>query len=222
MRGASIPTGLLFSALLLAGCGASARTPKAAVQQYAQALRSGDVDAAYGLMSAEFRARHTRKDFAKMLESNQEETRQTADRLALESARVAITAELDFGLDEHMQLIKEGDDWRIANNPLAFYSQKTPQETVRSFVRAYSLKRWDVMLRFVPKASRERMTVEMVKKQFEGPRKLAMMEMMDQLRVNLNAPISDMQRGNEARLRYGESNEVELVREQGLWKIKRL
>lgn len=218
MRGA----GLLVSVVLLASCGASARTPKSAVQQYAQALRSGDVDAAYGLMSAEFRGQHSREDFAKMLESNQKEARQTADRLALESARVAITAEFDFGLDEHLQLIKEGDDWRIASNPLAFYSQQTPQETVRSFVRAYSLKRWDVMLRFVPNAYRDRMTAEMIKKQFEGPRKLAMMEMMDNLRVNLNAPVSDMQRGNEARLRYGESHEVELIRQQGLWKIKRL
>lgn len=217
MRGA-----LVLSVFLLGSCGAAATTPKAALQQYAQALRSGDVDAAYALMSAEFRARHSRDDFGKMLRANKVEATQTAERLALESGRVIITAEFDYGLDEHMQLVKEGKSWRVASNPLAFYSQKTPQETVRSFVRAYTLKRWEVMLRFVPSHIRDRMTVAMIQKQFEGPRKEAMQAMMDELRVNLNAPISDMQRGNEARLRYGEKSEVELVREQGLWKIKRL
>ncbi len=219
MRGARV----FLVSLLLAACGgASARTPKSAVQQYAQALRSGDTEAAYSLMSAEFRAHHSRKDFDNMLKANRDEVAQTADRLALESGQLAIRADFDYGLDEHMQLVKEGGDWRIASNPLSFYSQKTPQETVRSFVRAYSLKRWEVMLRFVPSSYRDRMSVEMVKKQFEGPRKEAMQEMMDKLRVNLNAPSSDIQRGNQARLRYGDSYEVELVREQGLWKIKRL
>lgn len=217
MRGA-----LVLSVVLLGSCGAAATTPKAALQQYAQALRTGDVDAAYALMSAEFRARHSRADFGKLLQANKVEAKQTAERLAQESGRVAITAEFDYGLDEHMKLVKEGKAWRITSNPLAFYSQKTPQETVRSFVRAYSLKRWDVMLRFVPTDIRDRMSVEMIQKQFEGPRKQAMQTMMDELRVNLNAPLSDMQRGNQARLRYGENSEVELVREQGLWKIKRL
>jgi hypothetical protein len=121
-----------------------------------------------------------------------------------------------------MRLVKEEGEWRIASNPLAFYSQKTPRETVRSFVRAYTLKRWEVMLRFVPTSYRERMTVEMVKLQFEGPQKEAMSEMMEKLRLNLRGAVADIPQGNQARVRYGDSYEVELVREQGLWKIKSL
>ena len=192
------------------------------MHSYAQALREGKVDQAYGLMSAEFRAQHSRDAFAAMLRDNREETEQTAQRLSVEEGAVAIRAELHYGYDETVQLRKEGGEWRIASNPLSFYSQETPRDTVRSFVRAYTLKRWDVMLRFVPKAYQERMTVEMIKEQFDGPRQDAMREMMETVRVNLDAPTLDAPAGNQARIRYGEMYEVELVREQGLWKIKRL
>ena len=209
-------------ASLLLACGAASHSPEAALHSYAQALRVGDVDRAYQLMSAEFRAQHSRDDFAQMLKNNQDEVEQTALRLSVEEGSLAIRAELRYGYDESVRLRKESGEWRLVDNPLAFYSQATPRDAVRSFLRAYSLKRWDVMLRFVPKAYRERMTVEMVQKQFDGPRKEAMSEMMESVRVNLNAPTLENQQGNEARLRYGERYEVELVREQGLWKIKRL
>ncbi len=121
-----------------------------------------------------------------------------------------------------MKLRQEKGKWRIVSNPLAFYSQDSPRDAVRSFVRAYTLKRWDVMLRFVPAPYRERMTVAMVKEQFDGPRKEEMEEMMETIRLNLLSPTLDSQSGNQARLRYGERWEVELERQQGQWKIKRL
>jgi len=157
-----------------------------------------------------------------MLKDNHAEIDQTADRLAVEEGTVAVQAEFPYGYGEKVLLRKEGGHWRLASNPLSFYSQLTPRDTVRSFVRAYTLKRWDIMLRFVPEDYRKRMTVEMVQKQFDGPRKDAMKKMVESVRENLNAPTSTSQAGNVARLRYAEMYEVELVREQGLWKIKRL
>ena len=59
-----------------------------------------------------------------------------------------------------MRLIQEGGQWRIATNPLGFYDQSTPKAALRSFIRAYRLERWDVMLRFVPNSYREKMTKE--------------------------------------------------------------
>ena len=42
----------------------------------------------------------------------------------------------------------------IATNPLGFYDQSTPKAALRSFIRAYRLERWDIMLRFVPSSYR--------------------------------------------------------------------
>ena len=207
---------------MVTGCGGAGRSPQAAVQEYAEALRGEQTREAYNLMSSDFRRRHTYKDFALMLKDNRKEAEQTAERLTLENSQVVISAEFDYGLDEHMRLVQEGGNWRIATNPLLFYSQKTPRDTVRSFVRAYTLKKWDVMLRLVPDAYKSRMTVEIVRLQFEGPRKEQMSEMMENLRVNLRSAKSDLQKGNQARLQYGERYDVELIREQGLWKIKSL
>ena len=167
--------------LALSACGGGAQSPKSALHEYAQALREQQPERAYGLMSAEFRAHHTLDEFRLMLKDNQEEAQQTADRLALESSEVAISAEFEYGLDEKMRLVKEDGAWHLATNPLNFYSQKTPREAVRSFIRAYRLKRWEIMLRFIPTSYRERMTVEMVKLQFEGPRKDSITEMMENL-----------------------------------------
>jgi hypothetical protein len=205
----------------LAACGGGAQSPKAALHEYAQALREQQPERAYELMSSEFRAQHTLDEFRLMLKDNQEEAQQTADRLALDSSQVAISAEFEYGDAERMRLVKEDGAWHLATNPLDFYSQKTPREAVRSFVRAYHLKRWEVMLRFIPTTYRERMTVDMVKMQFEGPEKEKMADTMEVLRVNLGEVSADIPQGNQARLRY-DTYEVELVREQGLWKIKSL
>ena len=156
------------------------------MHSYAQALREGKVGQAYGLMSAEFRAKHSREDFAAMIRDNKLEAEQTAERLSVEEGSIAIRAELNYGYDEVLQMRKEGGLWKISTK------------------------------------YRENMTVEMVKKQFDGPKKDEMREMMETVRVNLNAPTSDTQSENQARIRYGETYEVELEREQGLWKIKRL
>ncbi len=157
-----------------------------------------------------------------MLKEREQEVEQTADRLSVEKGAVTIGAELHYGDGEVVKLRQEQGKWRIVSNPLAFYSQDSPREAVRSFVRAYTLRRWDVMLRFVPAPYRERMTVEMVKEQFDGPRKEEMREMMETIRLNLLSPTLDSQSGDQARLRYGERWEVELERQQGQWKIKRL
>ncbi len=148
----------------LAACGASSHTPEAALHSYAQALREGKIDKAYGLMSAEFRGKHSKERFAEMVKNNEAEVEATSNRLSVEKGAVSSRAEVDFGTGEKLELLREGGSWKIATNPLNFYSQSTPRDTVRSFVRAYQFKRWDVMLRFVPSKYRENMTVEMVQK----------------------------------------------------------
>jgi hypothetical protein len=119
-----------------------------------------------------------------------------------------------------MRLVREDGEWRIASNPMAFYSQATPREALRSFVRAYNLERWDVMLRFVPRKYAERMDERKMRDQFQGPHRDRIATMMNMIQANLDEPITE--RGNEARMPYGESFEVKFVREDSKWKIQDL
>ena len=91
---------------------------------------------------------------------------------------------------------------------------------LRSFVRAFRAKRWDVMLQYVPADYRKEMTVETVREQFAGANKAAMDELMASVEANLDAPIAVQ--GPEARMAYGDLREVVFRRESDGWKIQDL
>jgi hypothetical protein len=194
--------------------------PAHTLDSYGRALKNRDFGGAYDLMSSEFRHRVTREDYVRMMRDNVREVDETADRLRAKKGNLEVSAEFVYGVGDKMLLIQEGGRWRISTNPLAFYDQSTPRNALRSFLRAYKLERWDVMLRFVPNAYREKMDVAKVKAQFTGPSKEAMDNLMNTLSGNYDEPI--IERGNDAKMSYGDRFEVRFVKEDGAWKLKDL
>ncbi len=209
---------VLASVLASVGCSGGAG-PQGALDTYGAALRRRDFAAAYELMSSSFRARVSRDEFVRMMRDNPREVSETAERLG-GRGQVEVSAELHYGLGDSLRLVQEGGSWRLASNPLAFYDQTSPRAALRSFLRAYRLGRYDIMLRFVPERYRSRMDAAKMKAQFEGPSKEDAEAMIDSLEASVEEPIAE--RGNEARMSYGERFEVKFVREEGLWKLKDL
>lgn len=202
----------------LAGCGGTgANGPGSAIERYRAALERKDFAVAYDLMSSSFRARHTREEFVRMMEEHPGEVGETVAQLGRPHQEVEIRAELRYGQDERLRLVREDDRWHIATNPIRFYGQATPREVLRSFLRAHRLERWDVMLRLVPDRYREHMDADMLRQQFQGEHRDDMTLLMGILEANAEEPITE--KGNEARMPYGERYEVEFIREDGLWKI---
>ena len=213
----------LVCALLVmasAGCGGKAQGPEETLDEYRAALASKDYAAAYEMMSSDFRERHSREEFVRMMKESPKEVAETVDQLGHARASVVIHAELRYGAGERMRLLREGGGWHVATNPIQFYSQATARDALRSFLRAYRLKRWNIMLRFVPNQYRERMSADTLRRQFEGEDATEMSERMKALEANIDAPISD--KGDEARMPYGDRHEVTFVREDGLWKLQDL
>lgn len=206
-------------ALALAACGASAG-PGRTLDAYGRALAEHDYGAAYDLMSDAFRGKVSRDEFVRMMRDNPGEVRATAEQLAARGGEPAVSAELTYGFGDRLRLVYDGGGWRLDENPVAFYGHDTPQVALRSFLRAYRLERWDVMLRYVPSAYRERMDVEKLKAQFTGPSREAMELLMAALEGSAGAEI--VERGASARLAYGVASEVRFVREDGAWKIEDL
>jgi hypothetical protein len=202
------------------GCGPRRADPLDTVHAYSQALRSGDYAKAYGMMSEEYQAKHSKDDFVRMMKESRQEVAETAQMLSAQTQGAEISAQFTFGLGDEMRFVQEDGEWRLASNPLGFYSQATPRDALRSFLRAHSLRRWDIMLRFVPTKYRERMTVEKMKQQFAGEHREEIDQMMTLLRANLDEPITD--KGNEARMPYGDRHEVKFVLEEGKWKVQDL
>lgn len=223
----SVTLSTLLSGLLLlaslgvggAGCSSGAG-PEGALDRYSRALRRRDFGEAYEMMSSAFRSKISKDEFIRLMRDNPREVNETASRLA-GHGDVEVSAELRYGLGDSMRLVQEDGRWKLATNPLAFYDQSSPRAALRSFLRAYRLGRFDVMLRFVPERYRTRMDVAKMKAQFQGPSKGAMEALMDMLEANVEEPILE-ERAGEARLSYGENLEVKFVREDGVWKLKDL
>lgn len=204
--------------LVFAACGAGRSGPEATLEAYGKALEKGEYAAAYRLMSESFRAKHSKEEFVRILKESDQEVRETAARLRGAPEAVEVSAEFTYGLGDQMRLVQEDGSWRIASNPMDFYGQATPRDALRSFIRAYELERWRTMLRFVPNKYAERMTVEKMKKQFQGQKREEIAARMNMIKANLDEPITE--KGNEARMRYGDRYEVSFVREDQRWKIK--
>ena len=199
-------------------CGGPGKGPGGALDSYSNALSKRDFDAAYKMMSASFRERHSKEEFIEMMEENPREVGDTAARLRSPRKTMNVTAELLYGAGDRLKLVRERGKWRVDSNPIQFYSQSTPREALRSFLRAYRLKRWDIMLRFIPDAYRKLMDEKKLQEQFEGDSREDIDSLMNRLEASLDEDIQD--HGSEARMLYGDGNEVEFIREGDLWKIQ--
>jgi hypothetical protein len=182
--------------------------PSQTLDKYGRALKNHDFGSAYDLMSSSFRGKVSREDY------------ETAERLRGKRGSMEISAEFEYGLGDSMRLVQEDGRWKISTNPLGFYDQSSPKAALRSFIRAYRLERWDVMLRFVPNTYREKMDAEKMKAQFTGASREQMEELANRLEANLDEPI--VERGNDARMSYGDRFTVQFVKEDSAWKLKDL
>ncbi len=221
------PPGLRYNAsvrrvlilLVVAACGRSSG-PSNTLDKYGRALKNHDFGESYDQMSSSFRSKVSRDDYVRMMRDNPREVDETADRLRGKHGSLEVSAEFEYGLGDQMRLVQEGGEWKISTNPLGFYDQTSPKSALRSFIRAFRLERWDIMLRFVPNQYREKMDTAKMKAQFTGASKEKMETLMNTLEANVDEPI--VERGNDARMSYGEKYEVKFQKEDGVWKLKDL
>jgi hypothetical protein len=205
--------------LALAAC-TPPRGPAQTLDRYSRALKNHDFASAYDLMSSSFRSKVSRDEYVRMMRENPKEVDETAQRLNGKHGSMEVSAEFEYGLGDTMRLMQEDGHWKIASNPLEFYDQTSPKTALVSFLRAYRLGRWNVMLRFVPNQYREKMDEKKMEAQFSGPSKEQMESLMSTLEANVDEPITV--RGNDARMAYGDRYEVKFIKEDGVWKLKDL
>jgi hypothetical protein len=210
---------VVISLVALLACNRGAG-PSGTLDRYGRALKNHDFASAYELMSSSFRSKVSRDDYVRMMHDNGREADETAERLTGRRGNLEVSAEFEYGFGDQMRLVQEDGRWRIATNPLAFYDQSSPKAALRSFIRAYRLGRWEIMLRFVPNTYRERMDAKKLEAQFTGPSKEQMETLMNALEQNADSPINE--HGAEARMAYGDHFEVKFVKEDGAWKLKDL
>jgi hypothetical protein len=210
----------LIALCLASGCahGDAPVTPEQTVQAFARALNQNDLEAAYGLMSEDYRSRVSFEQFERQLRENPQEMLEVGS--ALGHVREPAEEQAVVTYDDHEELIlrRNGDRWYIATNVVDFYDQSTPRAALRSFVRAMERKRYDVVIRLIPEADKEGITADRMEQAWAGEEREQVERMLSTLRDHLDAPIEVI--GTRATMPYGEHMRVQFVREGASWKIE--
>ncbi len=218
-----------FAAILLTtvvGCAARApQNPRALLDEYAAALHQGRTKDAYALLSDEAKQSLPYEAFERMVRENPSEARAIAEALARPSSPPHITATVTAPNGESLLLVYEDSAWKLDRSAIDLYSQATPESAVVAFVRAYENKRFDVLMRFVPdKAKRADSTgpaldMTRLRKAWEGDQREEMDRLTQALRAALPTARFELI-GDRATMAYGAGGTVELLREDGVWKIE--
>lgn len=215
----ALMVGLIVGGTLAAsaGCPQRAATPKTTLKAYIKALEAGDYGRAYDLMSKSFRKEYDRDEFVAHHKRNRGDVKKNVSELKKGPSKLVVKAQFKYGEGNLLRLVREGGAWKLALDPVSFYSQRTPAEALRSFVRAMERRRYKLLLRFVPNQWRKVMSVADTQRLFGKDQIEATNQLIRNLKANLGNKIDV--KGDEAHMLYGDSYKVEFKREDGVWKI---
>ncbi len=219
-RPLALPALLLLPALAL-GCASAqaASSPRDALTAYAAALSEGRHADAYAWLSEDARRALPYAEFERMAKENPEELRQLAQGLLKPAGPPQITAQVTAPSGESLLLVYEEGAWRVDGSAIDLYSQASPKLAVASFVRAFENQRWDILMRFVPTAEAEGLDAKKLETNWTGEQKEELTRLTQAIKGALPTAQVEVV-GEHATLAYGSSGTIELVLEDGRWKIQ--
>jgi hypothetical protein len=205
---------------LLIGCAAGANVgPVATLHDYAAALREKDAPRAYALLSSEAKRSLTFAAFEQMLRDDPATTAELIGTIESAVQPTDISAQVTASNGDVLALVYENGAWRADLSAIDLYSQATPTKAVRSFVRAFDARRYDLLIRFVPAAELEGLTPKLLQAAWEGPQREEMSRLVGALRTSQVTATTEVL-GNRATLAYGAGASIQLINEAGTWKIE--
>jgi hypothetical protein len=205
------------------GCGAGAQPPgpEQTLQRYASAVKAGNAEAAYALLSDDAKKTLSFDAFQRMLKENPEDVRALADALSRPGEVLEVTARITTPDGDTLDLVYENGAWRADISAIDLYSQSTPPAALQAFVRAFEARRYDVMMRFVPYNKREGLDQKKLQQAWEGEQKQEMERLVQALKAGLSSARFETI-GNRATVVYGAGATVQMLEEGGVWKIEEL
>lgn len=215
---------LSLGCALASGCaGTRASThPNETLRAYAEALEKGRLAEAYDLLSSEAKKTIPYDAFVRASRENPQEVKALAEAVRRPAGPPRVTASVvPPGGGPALLLVFENGEWRIDASSIDFYSQATPERAVMAFVRAYDNRRFDVLLRFVPDAQKQDLTAAALEKAWSTDQKDDIERLIQALRAALPTARFELL-GDRATMAFGSGGTLELVREQGVWKVEDL
>lgn len=177
--------------------------PEPALVAWREAIAKNDAHAAYQLLSSSLRARVSESDFALQWKAAHADLAAQEDALHAPHALLHASGELADG--RAWPLVHDPDRWRLAAvHPLS-PGGDTPEDVVRRLVAAVEARDFDALVGLLAEPLRE--TLEQ-----------ALADRVARLKNSLRrSPIEAS--GNTARIRYDARYHLDLVQENGRWRV---
>jgi hypothetical protein len=204
-----------------ASSGTAPRTPEAALSAYSDALREGRNRDAYEMLSADAKKDIPYEMFERILKENPDEVKELARALSARAGAPRVTAVVTAPNAESLLLVYEDGTWRVDGSTIDLYGQSSPDAALRSFVRAFKNRRYDVLRRFVPASEREGLGVEELRRAWDGEEQKELEALVSAVEAGLATAELEVT-GDRATMAFGAGGTVELVRERGIWKVEDL
>ncbi|MDI3283015.1 hypothetical protein [Polyangium sp. 15x6] len=153
---------LVALALLGVACSPSTlvqQGPSDTLRAYARALEEGHVDEAYRLLSDDAKRSMSLEAFRRAVKESPDEVIEIARAVSRPASDPLVTATVSLPNGDELLLVYEDGKWRIDAAAIDLYSQATPRQALAGFLRAFERKRYDVILRYVPDAEKEGITL---------------------------------------------------------------
>lgn len=186
------------------------------LERYAEALESNRFKEAYDLMDNDYREAHSFETFLAGLEEAVDTPREVAAKIR-NSKKREIRGAMSLKGGDSIPMIYEDGAWKIVGNPVDFYDHSSPRSSLRAFVMASEMKRWDMLLLLSPENYRDKMTALDIKSHFEGVNKAFIEQMIVELKDGIGNDIKDY--GDKAEMNYGDARLFRFVKEGEEWKV---
>lgn len=225
VRSVLLPLCLALSGLSACASSSLQQGPSDALRSYAKAIRERRVEEAYALLSTDARRSLSLDAFRRMVIESPQDMEELAQSLARPASDPLVTATVTTSRGDEVLLVYEHGQWRIDGESIDLYSQATPRQAIKAFLRAFAGKRYDILMRFVPDAKKvadERypaLDEARLRESWEGPQREEMLRITQGISAAL--PLAGFEEtGDRAAMPYGANGTLLLVREHGLWKIE--
>jgi hypothetical protein len=178
------------------------------MRAYVAALRADNADSAYSLLAEDVRKTMTRAEFKARWATLAAERNAQANELDGRLARgnVPEYAKVIFRSGAAAELSFVDDQWQLEGDVTVVVRSRTPSEALDAFVRAIEARNYRSVMQLLAKSVQQ--TIER-----DVERRLA------QLKTSLKNKQSIAVRGARATLQYSPEYKVELINENGNWRV---
>lgn len=196
---------LVLAVLGLGACTTRRDGPRQTVERYIAAVRANRPEVAYGLLDEKLRRRVSKNDFITRWRAARKELGDQATQLRKGLDRpLSVTARVDYPGGASSRLVWSDGSWSIKDGVTVKVQTATPEDAVRAFIAAVEQRDYHLVMQLVSRSMRESIEHEIT-------------DRLSRLKKGLKQKIEVT--GNKARLQYDRRYKIELVKENGQWKI---